>query len=131
MRAEAWIFIFLAAFFLVVTAVYWFMTYEVVGTVALLLSTLLSSMVFVYLLLVGKEVGKRPEDDHDAEIHEAAGELGFFPPKSIWPFWLSLCITLLFVGIVFGWWISAIGFGLGVWALSGLVFEYYRGDYAH
>lgn len=130
-KAEAAIFLFLAVFFYVVDAVYWVMSREVIGTVAMLLAGLLATMVFGYLVLIGRETGKRPEDDHDGEIYQAAGELGFFPPKSIWPFWVSLTITLVFLGIVFGWWISAIGFGLGIWAVSGWVFEFYRGDYAH
>ena len=29
------------------------------------------------------------------------------------------------------WWLVAIGMGLGVLALSGLVFEYYKGEHAH
>lgn len=131
LRAESAIFLFLAVFFFVVTTIYWVVAGEVVGRVALLLSGLLALMVFLYLLLIGKEVGKRPEDNHDGEIYDAAGELGFFPPKSIWPFWMGLTVTLIFLGIVFGWWISALGFGLGLWALSGWVFQFYRGDYAH
>ena len=30
-----------------------------------------------------------------------------------------------------GWWLVVIGMGLGILALSGLVFEYYRGEHAH
>jgi hypothetical protein len=29
------------------------------------------------------------------------------------------------------WWLVVIGFGLGGLALSGFVFEYYRGEHAH
>ena len=130
-RAETGIFLFLMLFFFVVTAVYWFMSQEVVGSVALLLAGLLCAILCVYLWLIGGSVGKRPEDDHDAEIADAAGELGFFPPKSIWPLWVALCVTLIFMGVVFGWWLSLLGFGVGIWAVSGWVFEFYRGDYAH
>ncbi|MGJ6980993.1 cytochrome c oxidase subunit 4 [Aestuariimicrobium soli] len=132
LSAETWVFASLLIFFLIVAPAYHFVTHEVAGTVALTLSAVLNLILVVYLSIVGREVGKpRPEDDPDGEIVQGAGTLGFFPPKSIWPFWCALAITVIFLGPVFGWWISLIGFGVGVWATSGLVFEYYRGDYAH
>ena len=88
--------------------------------------------LFVYLSIIGREVGTaRPEDEPDGEIAHGAGTLGFFPPKSIWPLWCALAITVVFLGPVFGWWISMLGFGMGIWAASGMVFEFYKGDYAH
>jgi hypothetical protein len=35
------------------------------------------------------------------------------------------------LGVVIGWWLVIIGAGLGVVALTGWVFEYYRGEHAH
>jgi hypothetical protein len=35
------------------------------------------------------------------------------------------------LGIIFGWWLFIIGVGFGSVALSGFVFEYYRGEHAH
>ena len=37
----------------------------------------------------------------------------------------------MLMGPIFGWWLSILAFGMGIWAVSGWVFEYYRGDYAH
>lgn len=129
---EAWIFGSLMIFFLVVAPVYYFLADEVAGATALALSAVLNGILFVYLLIIGREVGKpRPEDSPHAEVADGAGTLGFFPPKSIWPFWCALSITIIFLGPVFGWWISLVGFGVGYWATSGLVFQFYRGDYAH
>jgi cytochrome c oxidase subunit IV len=39
--------------------------------------------------------------------------------------------VLIVLGVVFGYWLSILGFGAGATALMGWVFEYYRGDHAH
>jgi len=65
------------------------------------------------------------------EIAEGAGELGCFPASSIWPLWTAATMVLIVLGPVFGWWISLIGLGVGIWSLTGWVYEYYRGDYKH
>ena len=57
--------------------------------------------------------------------------LGFFPASSIWPLWAALTMVLIVLGPVFGWWISLLGLGMGIWSLTGWVYEYYRGDYKH
>jgi arginyl-tRNA synthetase len=66
-----------------------------------------------------------------ADASEGAGELGFFPASSIWPLWTALTMVLIVLGPVFGWWISLLGLGMGIWSLTGWVYEYYRGDYKH
>ena len=132
LTAEAWIFGSIMIFFVIVAPTYYFVAHEIAGTTALTLAAVLNLIIFVYLSIIRREVGTaRPEDDPDGEIAQGAGVLGFFPPKSIWPMWCALAITIIFLGPVFGWWISMLGIGLGVWATSGLVFEFYRGDYAH
>lgn len=132
LRSELWIMAGLALYFLVVAPVYYFTTKEVAGGIALILSAGLFLILTVYLAAVGKEIGRlRPEDDKDGEIYQGAGELGFFPPQSIWPFWCALTVTVIFLGPVFGWWISLLGLGMGIWSVSGWVLEFYRGDYAH
>jgi hypothetical protein len=74
----------------------------------------------------------RPEDRKDAEVADGAGELGFFPPYSWWPLWNGLCLAVIAFAIAMGaWWLFVIGTGLGAVALTGLVFEYYRGIHAH
>ena len=131
MKFERNVFAFLLIFFAIVAPTYWFTTHEIVGAVALLLTAVLFALVVGYLSVIARKIDMRPEDNPDGEIYEGAGELGFFPPQSIWPFWVALTATLTVLGPIFGWWISIIGFGLGMWALAGLVYEYYRGDYAH
>ncbi|MBK8461382.1 MAG: cytochrome c oxidase subunit 4 [Micropruina sp.] len=131
MKVEGLLFGAIGAFFLIVTPIYWLMSGEIIGTVALILSLLLAFMVAGYLLVVGSKMDARYEDRKDAEIVEGTGALGFFPPKSLWPFWLALTITMFALGPIFGWWISLLAAGAGIWALSGWVYEFYRGDYQH
>ena len=131
MKVEGWMFAAIAIFLAIVSPIYWFMSHEIIGTVALIMSVLLFVMIAVYMFNLARKMDARLEDRKDAEIVEGAGALGFFPPKSIWPFWVALTVQLLALGPVFGWWISILAVVLGIWALSGWVFEYYRGDYQH
>jgi hypothetical protein len=74
----------------------------------------------------------RPEDRKQAEIAEGAGELGFFPPYSWWPLWCAVTAATVAYGVAMGlWWLVIIGFGVGVIALCGWIYEYYRGVHAH
>lgn len=131
MKAERMIFVLITVFFVVVAPVYWFMSGEIIGTVALLLTVAFCAMLAVYFTIQSRKIDLRPEDRKDAEIIEGAGEVGFFPSTSIWPFWTALTVTVMSLGPVFGWWLTLLGVGMGVWALSGWVYQYYRGEYQH
>jgi hypothetical protein len=122
----------LTLFFLIVGSAYGYFTRlsEPIGLTALLLAGVLLVMITVYLAIISRKID-RPEDKPDAEIAEGAGELGFFPASSIWPLWTALTMVLIVLGPVFGWWISLLGLGMGIWSLTGWVYEYYRGDYKH
>jgi hypothetical protein len=120
----------LTIFMVIVTPVYWLITAdangvpELTGTVALILTTFLVLMIFVYLLLVARRMEPRPEDKKTGEIAEGAGELGFYPPQSKWPFFLSLTFVPVVLAPVFGWWLMLIGFGFGFITLTGLLYEF-------
>ena len=73
----------------------------------------------------------RPEDRKDGEIIDGVGELGFFPPASMWPFWCALVVTVMALGPVFGWWLTILGGAIGIWAVTGWCYQYYRGHYQH
>jgi Cytochrome c oxidase subunit IV len=136
-KVEAWIFGGLTIFFIIVTPVYWLISAdqngvpEITGTVALILTTLLCLMIWVYLLLVAGRMVPRPEDSKTGEIAEGAGELGFYPPQSKWPLFLSLTFIPVVLAPIYGWWLLLIGFGFGFVTLTGLLYEFYRGDHAH
>ena len=66
------------------------------------------------------------------EIADGAGELGFFPPYSWWPLWCSLGLSAAVFGVAMGaWWLVIIAGVLGGVALTGWIYEYYRGEHAH
>jgi len=140
MKAEAWVFGVTTVFLVLVTPAYWFVTDsddvgstgDWTGTSALAMTALLTLMVTLYLGFHAKKMDARPEDRKDGEIADGAGELGFFPPYSWWPLWCGLTLALMVFGIAASaWWMFIIGSLLGAVALSGLVFEYYRGEHAH
>jgi hypothetical protein len=130
-KAEAWIFGGNAVFFALVAPSYWFLTGDPTGTAALIMTTLLATLVTFYLGFHANKMDARPEDRNEAEIVEGAGELGFFPPYSWWPLWCAMALGVCVLGIVFGWWLLIIGVGAGSVALIGWVFEFYRGEHAH
>jgi hypothetical protein len=131
MKAETWIFAITTVFFALVSPAYWFISGDHTGTSALVMATLLVLMVSLYLGFHASRMDPRPEDLKDAEIADGAGELGFFPPYSWWPLWCAATLAVCVLGVVFGWWLFIIGVGLGILALQGWIFEYYRGEHAH
>ena len=132
MKVEAWIFLVTTAFFALVTPAYWLITGDWTGTTALAMTTLLALMVGSYLGFHASRMDLRPEDRQQAEIVDGAGELGFFPPYSWWPLWCAMCLSTMVYGVAVGaWWLVIIGAALGIIALCGWVFEYYRGVHSH
>ena len=132
MKTEARIFIVVTIFFALVSPAYWFLSYDWTGTSALTMTTLLALMVSVFLGFHATKMEPRPEDRGDAEVADGAGELGFFPPYSWWPLWCGLALAVIVLAVAMtAWWLVVIGFALGAMALSGLVFEFYRGEHAH
>ena len=131
MKVEAWIFGGMTIFFGIVTPVYWIMSHDPTGTTALVLTFFLVLMIAGYLGLIARRIDARPEDKKEGEIAEGAGELGFFPPQSKWPLFAAVAFGLVVLGPVFGWWLMLLGFGFGILPLTGWIYEFYRGDYAH
>jgi hypothetical protein len=131
-KVEAWIFAISTAFFVIVSPAYWLLAGDWTGTSALVMTTLLMAMVTLYLGFHASKMEPRPEDRTDAEIADGAGELGFFPPYSWWPLWCGASLAVIVYGVALGaWWLVIIGIGLGALALTGWVFEFYRGEHAH
>ena len=136
MKVEAWIFGVCTIFFVFIAPVYWFIAGDPTGTTALVMTSLLTLLITFYLGFHARRMGQlgtpRPEDRKDGEVADGAGELGFFPPYSWWPLWCGATLGVIVFGVAMGaWWLFAIGGVLGAAALSGWVFEYYRGVHAH
>jgi hypothetical protein len=126
MKVEGYLFVFIAVFLLPTDIVYWLESHDPTGTTALALGVGLGILVGTYLLITARRIEPRPEDLEDADISDGAGELGFFSPYSWAPLWCGLAAATAFLGIVFGWWLFAIGAAFAIPAVGSMVFEYYR-----
>ncbi len=131
MKVEALIFNVIAAFCVIAAVVYGFWAQEPIGTTALLLSGGLTGLIGGFFWFVSRRIDPRPEDRKDADIAEGAGELGFFPPFSYWPFALGLSAALMGVALAFWYsWLILIAAGALLLTIGGLLFEYYTGQNA-
>jgi hypothetical protein len=102
---------------------------EWVGTVALILTGLLTLMCGGFFLVVSRRIDPRPEDRPDGEIAEGAGDLGFFSPGSYWPFGLASACFVAALGMVYTQvWLISVGAAAIILATGGLLFEYYTGS---
>jgi hypothetical protein len=127
MKVEGVLFAFLSVFFLASSAVYWLVSKDPTGFTCLLLSGGMAFIIGYYVLFTARRMDARPEDREDAEIAEAAGEVGFFAPHSWWPIFLAASFTLTTLGLVFGLFLILIGALALLVCVSGLLFEYYVG----
>lgn len=133
MRTEWRVLLPVGAFYVVAAPIYGYFTAwkEPIGVVGLLLSGVLVGVMVAYFYLVSRRIDPRPEDIGNAEVASGAGEMGFFPDSSIWPLWVALTLGVMVLGPIFGWWLTFLGMGMGIWSVSGLTYQYYRGDYRH
>jgi hypothetical protein len=134
MKVEARVFLGVAVFFWAAAVLYGFWTardqghVEVAGLAGLILSGGLVGISGSFFWFVSRRIDPRPEDREDAEIAEAAGELGFFSPGSYWPIGIAGAATLLGTGLAFFQiWLVIIGVGGVLFTVGGLLFEYYIG----
>jgi hypothetical protein len=104
---------------------------EWVGTITLLLSGLLWALIAFYLGKVHSAQGAElAEDRLDANIEDGDAEQGHFSPWSWWPIVLAASVSLVFLGVAIGPWISFVGGGILIVSLVGWTYEYYRGYFA-
>jgi hypothetical protein len=134
MKTEARLFLGIAGFCWLTAIAYGIWTdqdqghVEVAGLAALILSGGLLGISGSFFWFVSRRIDPRPEDRSDAEIAEAAGELGFFSPGSYWPIAIAggaaiAGLALAFVQI----WLLLIGGIVIIATVAGLLFEYYIG----
>jgi hypothetical protein len=121
------LFLFLAAFYALLTIVYWQMANEPVGITALALSSGLALIIGYYFWFINRRTGGvLPEDNLTAEISDGAGELGFYSPYSWWPLPVAVCATAAGLGLIIGWWLTLIAVGALLISVLGFVLEYER-----
>ncbi|MHB0929205.1 MAG: cytochrome c oxidase subunit 4 [Candidatus Nanopelagicales bacterium] len=129
MKITGMFFAFSAALFYTLGTIYHFVSHEIVGTTALLLTGGLATIVGFYMIFTAKRLGDLPEDQALADVHHADTEYGFFSPHSWWPLPVAASAAVLCLGIVFAAWLVVLGFGLLMVSVTGWLFEYYRGDH--
>jgi len=126
MKVESRIFEIITAFFFLVAIVYAVLTQEPVGTAALFLTGGLGLIIGTYFRFVSRRLEARPEDNPDAEVSDGAGDMGFFPPGSYWPFGLALSVALMGLSLAFFYiWAMVISGVILLIAVGGMVFEYH------
>ena len=104
---------------------------EWAGTVALTLSAIASSLIAFYIGRTHRaQGGELPEDRVNANIDDGDAEQGFYSPWSWWPVTLAGSLAILFLGMAIGPWLSLYAVPLVLIALTGWVYEYYRGLFA-
>jgi hypothetical protein len=104
---------------------------EWTGTVALTLTGVLGAFIAFYLgRSHAAQGGELPEDRVDANIDDGDPELGHFSPWSWWPVTLGGAVAFMALGLAVGFWICFIAVALGIIAIVGWVYEYYRGYFA-
>ena len=127
MKFGSRLFLFLAAFYGVVTVIYWRLANEPVGITALALSAGLALIIGYYFWFINRRTnGVLPEDNLDGEIADAAGEIGFFSPHSWWPLPVAASATAVGMSLIIGWWMTLIAVGALIISILGFVLEYER-----
>ena len=123
MTDEAGILLRVSIFGFVAGVAYWFLSYEWLGTVALLL--LGAGPGFAGLILVQEQrqrggtgesravalrrlAGVPPADPPGPSDLEAE-DLGVLPLPTIWPLTASLGVAMLFTGLIYGLWLVILG----------------------
>lgn len=118
-------------FFAVVATVYGVFSRDWVGTTALAFTGFMTALIAFYTLYTAKRLDNRPEDDMRANQDEAAPDYGFYSPQSWWPLPMGFSAMLVSLGLIFATWLMIAGIIFLMMSIIGLVFEYYRGDFAH
>jgi hypothetical protein len=134
MRVEARLFLGVAVFFWLAAIGYGIWSakeqghVEVVGVAALILSGGLVGIPGAFFWFVSRRIDPRPEDRSDAEIAEAAGDVGFFSPGSYWPVTLAGAAAVIGVALSLAQvWLVVVGVLFLMFSIGGLLFEYYGG----
>lgn len=137
MKSNIVILLLLAGYFLLAGVVYIVWNhlagneFEAAGSVALLLSAVLSGFVAFFLNMVNRSQGGilLPEDHPEADLDDADPNIGEFSPWSWWPLVLGFSLFIVFLGLAVGFWIIFLGIPFVLIAVTGWTFEYYRGNF--
>jgi hypothetical protein len=133
MTDEAGVMLRVSLFGFVSGIAYWFVSYEPLGTVALLL--LGAGPGFAGLILVQerrRQGGPResradvlrrfagiPPGDPPGPADKRDDDLGVLPLPTIWPFATSLGLAIMLTGLIYGLWLIVLGGGIAAYGTWG------------
>ena len=113
-----------SAFGLVLGTVYYALTQEWVGSVALWFLGLMPAIVGVWWVRHGPSSDVHHADDPQADPAVAAGaSVGSFPMASAWPVFLVIGVIVTGAALIYGLILLPVGAVMLVWAISGLARE--------
>jgi hypothetical protein len=123
MRTASKVLLASAVFSVVIGTVYWFVAYEIAGTI--FLAAMAASLLFAAAFAARGATGVSPAEDRPlATPKEAAGEeVGPFPEGSLWPVFLGAGSLLLVAGLIYGIWVLALGVLISAAAILGMTRE--------
>jgi len=129
----SWILFFgIGIFYAIMATIYASIGGDPAGIACLILSSALALLVAFYVWFTQKKIGAvLPEDNLNAEIADGAGELGFYSPHSWWPLAVASCTIMAGLGLIIGWWLTAIAAGLLIMSIIGFVTEYEKPGITH
>lgn len=131
MKPGGLLFIYGAVFYTIVAAVYGVWSKDWIGTTALVFLAAMAGLAGFYIVYTAKRLAERPEEDGMANQDEADPDYGFYSPHSWWPLPMGAAAAMIALGFIFATWLMLAGIVFLMISIVGLVFEYYRGDFAH
>ena len=120
-----------AGFFLIVAIVYGLWSKDWAGTTFLVFTAFMAAIIGYYTLYTSKRLKDLPEDESFANQDDADPDYGFFSPHSWWPLPLGFSAMMIALGLIFATWLLLAGLIFLMISIVGLVFEYYRKEFAH
>jgi Cytochrome c oxidase subunit IV len=134
---EAALLLRVSIFGLVAGTVYWFLSYEALGTVTLLLLGAGPGFAGIYFILqhrrlagaegaeswgeILRRLAGSPPPDRPGPKTLEADQLAVIPLPSLWPFAGSLGIAIALSGVVFGLWLVLLGLGVALYSGWGWI----------
>ena len=117
MKIEATLWTGAAAFYVVIAAIYWFLSREPAGTALLAVGVGFGLLAGLWAWSWYRRTGPRPEDVADADMEDDAGVVGTFSAASGWPILVAFGASVTALGAVGGPWLWAPGLALTLWCL--------------
>lgn len=109
MRTSALLWTFAVAFYVVIVVIYASVGGDTTGTVLLILAAAFGGLVAGWLWGATRHHDPGPSDRPDADMADAASEIGVFPTSSLRPLGLAAGMVITATGVALGSWMVAIG----------------------